>query len=75
MIFEKALYWIVLAWLCLESGQFVETRVPWGTDILFWPLWIALYSIVILGLKMLDLHYTVKHQSALDHKPTSNQDN
>jgi hypothetical protein len=59
MISSKVLNWTVIIWLCVEGGQFVEARIPWGQNILFWPLWVSFCIVVVLGLKVVDLHYAL----------------
>ncbi|MCB0168601.1 MAG: hypothetical protein KDI79_30515, partial [Anaerolineae bacterium] len=51
----KVLNWIVGSWLSVEIGQFAETRLPWGHNELFWPLWIAISAGAALTIKLIDL--------------------
>ncbi len=42
------------AWFCTEVGMFIEARSPIGKDALFWPFWIAVCTVVLLGSLLAD---------------------
>lgn len=42
------------AWFCTEVGMFIKARTPIGKDGLFWPFWIAVCAIVLLGSLLAD---------------------
>lgn len=54
MISSKTLEFVLLVWLCLESGQFARAYLPWGNNSLYWPFWVAICLVVILGVNLLD---------------------
>jgi hypothetical protein len=45
---------IMCALWCISAGQFLEQRLPFGYNDLFWPFWIAVCLIIWLGLLALD---------------------
>ena len=51
---QRALQFIATLWLCLEIGQFIETRLTVQNP-LYWPLWIALTIIFVMGLILVDV--------------------
>lgn len=55
MVISKNTLRIVLSvWLMLESGQFFQKILHWGTNPLFWPLWMSVCLVVILATNLLD---------------------
>jgi len=42
---------------CVGGGVFLEARLPFGHDPLFWPLWICVSAIVWLGVLLLDAYW------------------
>lgn len=63
---------IVSIWMCVETGQFVETRISWGQDGLFWPFWICLTLVIVLGVQLLDAQYTNQRQPTLHQRTDGN---
>lgn len=42
------------AWLCIECGQFVESRFTIGKERLFWHAWSLLWMVLLLVMLYLD---------------------
>lgn len=75
MISRKLLSVVTIIWLCTEIGQFVELRTSMGSNSLFWPFWICLTLVVVLGTHMLDTYFE-KHKakaSAQENAPSNSQ--
>jgi hypothetical protein len=51
---------VVVAWVAIEVGQFVELRLGLADNALFWPLWIAGCLIVYLGARFLDQQIVIR---------------
>lgn len=49
--------WRIIAslWMCVEIGQFLETRAGFAHNALFWPFWIAVVAVVFLGAQLIDM--------------------
>jgi hypothetical protein len=45
---------VAFIWFCTEVGMFIEARTPLGQERLFWPFWIAVCAIVLLGSLLAD---------------------
>lgn len=49
------LQFVASAWMCVEIGQFFETRTGLGGNALFWPLWISIVLVFLLAAIAMDL--------------------
>lgn len=45
---------IAFIWFCTEVGMFIEVRTGLGQERLFWPLWVALCTVILLGSLLAD---------------------
>ena len=63
MISRCVLNLAALAWLVVETGNYARMHLPWGNDILFWPLWICLSLVIVLTAKLLDTQYKRRSSS------------
>ena len=45
--------WATYTWMCVEMGQFFETRTGFANNPLFWPTWLLLAISIFLGAKVL----------------------
>ena len=46
---------VASSWMCVEIGQFLETRAGFAHNALFWPFWIAVILAIFLGAQLIDL--------------------
>ena len=47
-----------IIWLCIEIGTFIKQRCPSiGTNTLFWPLWLSIFSLVISVIYILEISF------------------
>jgi len=49
---------LTAAWLLVQIGVFVQARVPWGQDALFWPLWISWAVVLLLSVLLIQVRTT-----------------